>query len=342
MNKDKILGCLLGGAVGDAMGAATEVRTREQIKKLFGGYVREFFTPPDDTFAHGCKCGQITDDFSIAYMNCVEVVENHGEISEETAKKALLKWFEVPDFSRFSGPTTKAAVYNLLGKECPVGNAETFRPAVDNGKGTNGAAMKAAPIALFSNGNIDQAIEDTVTLCKVTHNNNIALSGACAVSAATAMALHDDVTLDEIIEAGIYGAAQGDRIGRVCGNTICGPSIEKRIKKAVELGILAENMEEALVTIEDYIGTGLMAAEAVPAIFGFIAASKGDLLEAIFAGVNAGDDTDTVATMIGGIMGAYKGYSAFPAEYMDMIRENNNIDIEGLADSIDKLLKGEA
>ena len=35
MNK-KILGCLLGAAVGDAMGAATETKSIRQIKKEFG------------------------------------------------------------------------------------------------------------------------------------------------------------------------------------------------------------------------------------------------------------------------------------------------------------------
>ncbi len=341
MNRDKILGCLLGGAVGDAMGAATEVRTTEQIRELFGGYVREFYTPPEDTFAHGCKRGQITDDFSIAYMNCLEIVANHGIIDENTAKQALLKWYEVPEFKRFAGPTTKAAVLALLGETPAEPGKETFIPAVDNGKGTNGAAMKAAPIALFSDGDVERAISDTVKLCAVTHNNNVALSGACAVAAATAQALHDDATLVEIIEAGVYGAAKGDQMGRDCGKTICGPSIAKRIKKAVELGLLAKDMDEAVTWIVNHIGSGLMAAEAVPAVFGLMAAAKGDLLESIYAGVNVGDDTDTVATMIGGIMGAWRGASAFPEEYLQIIKENNRIDIEGLADQMKELGKGD-
>ena len=49
---NKYLGCLLGAAIGDAMGAVTEMRTRKQIEEKFG-YVREFLTPPDDTFARG-------------------------------------------------------------------------------------------------------------------------------------------------------------------------------------------------------------------------------------------------------------------------------------------------
>ena len=43
---DKISGCILGAAVGDAMGAATETRTMEMIRRDFGGWVRTILTPP--------------------------------------------------------------------------------------------------------------------------------------------------------------------------------------------------------------------------------------------------------------------------------------------------------
>ena len=38
--EEKILGCLVGAAAGDALGAATEMRTRRQIEEKFGGRVR--------------------------------------------------------------------------------------------------------------------------------------------------------------------------------------------------------------------------------------------------------------------------------------------------------------
>ncbi|WP_411561589.1 ADP-ribosylglycohydrolase family protein, partial [Salmonella enterica] len=39
VDRNKILGCLVGAAAADAMGAATEVRTQQQIKDYFGGWV---------------------------------------------------------------------------------------------------------------------------------------------------------------------------------------------------------------------------------------------------------------------------------------------------------------
>ncbi len=42
VDQNKILGCTVGAAAADAMGAATEVRTQQQIKDYFGGWVTTF------------------------------------------------------------------------------------------------------------------------------------------------------------------------------------------------------------------------------------------------------------------------------------------------------------
>ena len=48
--QDKILGSLLGAAIADAMGAATECRSTDQIIAYFGDYVTEFKDPPPRYF----------------------------------------------------------------------------------------------------------------------------------------------------------------------------------------------------------------------------------------------------------------------------------------------------
>ena len=66
--------------------------------------------------------------------------------------------------------------------------------------------MKISPVALFAAGDVDKAVRDAVIMCRWTHNNNIALSGATAVAAATAEAMKREATLQSVIDAGIYGA----------------------------------------------------------------------------------------------------------------------------------------
>ena len=58
---DKIYGSLLAAALGDAMGAATETRSIEQIKEKFGGLVTEILPIPEDVFARGMPLGSVTD-----------------------------------------------------------------------------------------------------------------------------------------------------------------------------------------------------------------------------------------------------------------------------------------
>jgi ADP-ribosylglycohydrolase len=331
--QDKVLGCLTGAAAGDAMGAATETRTRRQIEEKFGGYVRDFLPPPEDTFARGNEPGQVTDDFSLAYITCGVIIAHKGLVTRETAVEGVLSWASNDKyFSRFAGPTTRAAVVSLKGENPSVPSG--FVPVNDNAKATNGAAMKIAPIAMFSNGDVDKAIWDAVTIGAVTHDNNIALSAAAAVAAAAACALHDDAGLSDVLRAGLYGAREGDRIGRERYSILAGPSVEKRMEFALELALVSSSLIEALDKITDFIGSGLMAAEAVPAVFGILAASKGNTAEGIYAGVNIGSDTDTVATMVGGILGALNGLRGMPESWLPLLEKINGFDISGMAKEI--------
>lgn len=81
-----------------------------------------------------------------------------------------------------------------------------------------------------------------------------------------------------------------------------------------------------------------MHNEAVPAAFGLLIAAKGDPVEAILAAVNMGDDTDTVATIVGSIAGAYAGIDALPAHYLTTIDRVNKFDLEGTAKALDALI----
>ena len=77
----------------------------------------------------------------------------------------------------------------------------------------------------------------------------------------------------------------------------------------------------------------------MPAAFGYIAATAGDVMQTIHMAVNAGDDTDTVACMAGYIVGALCGVESIPARYLQMIEKMNDFELQKLALGIDALLK---
>ena len=341
---DRILGAFLGSAVGDAMGAPTETRPTYLIKEDIGdgGYVFDFKTPLDDTLAAGMKKGMVTDDFSLSYVTAKHIIEK-GEVSREACVDALAEWVrDYKDYyEKHSGPTTRGAVARVLGEEKKLflgqlfsvdGDDSTMFTVCNNGEATNGAAMKAWVAGLFSRGNIDIAIDNAIVIGRVTHENAVALAGAGAVGAAVAAAV-GGADLAGIVDAGIYGAHEGlSRSWDMLAQKSAGASVEERIRLAVAAGIKYSNDFDACIAeMADVIGTGMLANETVPAAFGFAVAAKGDPMKAIHMAVNAGNDTDTVATIAGAICGAFKGAGSFPKEYLPFISEVNGMDIEGIA-----------
>ena len=329
---ERILGGLVLAAAGDAIGAATETRSTALIEERFGGPVRDFIDAPEDTFARGAKAGTVTDDFSLAWCTAMAIAERGGVIDEACAKDALVRWHGLGDyFERYAGPTTRAAVMAMLGTptEAPL----SFL-ACDNSKASNGGAMKIEAVGYVNPGDWDRAVEDAITICLPTHPYDIALSGACAVAAACAEAVREGADLFSIVKAGAYGAQKGYEKGGRVGARLAGPSVERRIWIAAELGMRAPDIETAMRDISDIIGTGLAAAEAVPAAFGLLVAGRGDPVEATLAGVNIGSDTDTVATIVGSIAGAHSGIGALPGHYLEVIDRVNGYDLRGLADRL--------
>ena len=336
---DKIIGCFLGAAVGDAMGAATETRTIEMIQRDFGGYVKTIITPPKDCFIKGRPAGTVTDDFSLAYATAQTLLNakrqaaalspGHNFVTQEVANQCLIAWSENEAYFSLAGPTTRAAVLKLKG----IGNpsAEESWLACDNHKATNGAAMKIFPIGLIHPKDKDAAIDDAITLCLPTHTSDAALSGSCAIACAVSEAMTGQSTMDTVIEAGLYGAHWGYKKGQTLGMPCACPSVEKRIRLAVDIGKNCGSWERALRELSDIIGTGISIAESVPCVFGILSAARSDPMSAIIAAVNIGNDTDTIATMAGAITGALYGVSNIPMEYMDLINRVNHYDIIRLA-----------
>lgn len=94
-----------------------------------------------------------------------------------------------------------------------------------------------------------------------------------------------------------------------------------------------------MIEISDRIGMGLHVSEAIPSAFGLFAANNGGALSSIVGAVNAGYDTDTVATMAGALAGALNGSDAYPDHFLPTLEEANHLEIEKLARDLTELAK---
>ena len=126
---------------------------RDRIKETFGGRVTEILTPPMDCYAAGSKAGEVTDDFSMAYMTLKAIINHGGEINQNVVEEALLDWSSYPQYAKCAGPTTRVTIARLKGEETPVSKYDT-NPCI-NSKASNGAGMKMGPIGLLTPGDLD-------------------------------------------------------------------------------------------------------------------------------------------------------------------------------------------
>lgn len=291
---DKIYGSVACAALGDAMGALSEAKAAETIKELFGGYVDDLKGGVADAF----EAGSITGCFNRAYETALEVLQNKGALEEHTVSV-------LPDLA------------------APLQNEPT-----------NGAALDVLTLGLFAHENVDEAIDMAIDVCMTNHPNNVSLSGAAAVTAAVYAAMRPEAAIDDVISAGIYGAARGDKIARQKTVSIPSASIEKRIKLAVSIGMKSVGWEETMLELRDVIGTSPFATESIPIVFGIIAANKGDAMEAIKMAVNIGGSTSAAAAMTGAIMGALHGIKSVPGSFIRTINRVNGINLERLAKKI--------
>lgn len=329
---DKILGSFIGAAAGDALGAITETYSIDKINEVYGGPIREFRKPPMDNNAQTNECGQVTDDFSIAYYFLKEIAKE-GRITKKIVEDALIEWYQPGVYyNKFAGPTTRASIETLMG------NPPKLMPGtvvLHTNRATNGASMKVFPCGVIHPGDPDGAIDDAVISCMPTHDNDIAISGAAAVAAAVSVAMTENATLRDIIQAGLYGAEEGEKRGAKASRCIAGANVLRRMNLAIELVMRARTKEQGLRDLSEVVGSGLQISEAVPTAFGVLLLYGGDPMESLFGGVNVGNDTDSIATVVGAITGAWYGWKVYPEHYLPLLDKANQFDLAQLAHDVE-------
>ncbi|TVQ25987.1 MAG: hypothetical protein EA383_06760 [Spirochaetaceae bacterium] len=87
---DKVYGCLIAGAIGDAMGAPVEMYNYEEIRDRFGRVTEllpnsRWNTGPDYGVAgtEPAPPGRITDDCTYRHYICKAIIERNGRITPE-------------------------------------------------------------------------------------------------------------------------------------------------------------------------------------------------------------------------------------------------------------------
>lgn len=156
---DGIRGCILGGAVGDAVGLPYEGRD----------------SPIEPVELKGRK---ISDDTQLTLATCEAIIENEGIVDPSVIASRFVSWHETQRISGIGASTYKALSELVAGGHWAlVGRKGEYAAG-------NGAAMRIAPLAFCLNPQNNDARQVIRDVSRITHHNEEAYIGALAVAMA--------------------------------------------------------------------------------------------------------------------------------------------------------------
>lgn len=322
--KDNILGTLYGMAVGDALGMPSELWSRRKVKAYFG-VITDFLDGPDENeVARHFKKGQFTDDTSQALVILDALVENDFTPDTRIIARRLIDWADQHDafHNEVLGPSSKASLEAIKeGKD-----AQLYTRKAE----TNGAAMRIAPVGcLFSRKQKEALVQYVYEVSRVTHETDVAISGAAMIAAAVTAALEDcdwDTIMQDALD--VFDIAAG------YGAETYSASLSARLKLALDLARQYRDDAEAFSqAIYDVIGCGVLTSESVPAALAMAYYAREPHRCGLMC-ANLGGDTDTIGAMATAICGAKAGIRGIDSEWIDVIDQCNDINFFAYADVI--------
>ena len=323
---DRLLGCLLGGALGDAFGYAVEFDSLDAIRRRFGPEgIRE-------PVFHAGRLA-VSDDTQMTLFTLeglLRAVGPDGAWSEDGAvaevRRAYLDWLDTQSGGAPSGGLAGALAARpaLRHRRAPGntclsalragGDGEPWRPI--NGSKGCGAAMRSAPLAFLPGLRVGAAaFRLGARTGALTHGHPDGWGPAGLVAAAVRRLLGGEGMRDAL--AGAIGDLE-----RSAGAWDCvAPPATAPYRLALEF---AERMPDRPCEAVARLGLGWTGEEAV-AIAAYAALTGGGSFEEVAArAANHDGDSDSTAAIAGQLWGAAHGAATLPhawARRLDVLDE---------------------
>jgi ADP-ribosylglycohydrolase len=320
---DRALGALTGLALGDALGMPTQSMSPTEIAEDYGTIDGFRDAGPRQRIAAGMVAGSITDDTEQAVMLAELLIDGGGTVDARLFAERLLDWergMRAKGSLDLLGPSTKAAVERLL-QGASLDESGRFGA-------TNGAAMRITPVGIaVAAADLDRFVDAVVDASAVTHNTSLGIASAAAVGAAVSAGI-SGADAPTAIQHAIAAA----RVGETRGHWVAGGSIADRTEVAIDLlraGAPADRMQ----LLRTVIGTSVASQESVVAALALVAVADEDATawSTLCLAAGLGGDTDTIAAMAGGILGAVHGMCAWPSAEVAVLSTVNDLHLDHLA-----------
>jgi ADP-ribosylglycohydrolase len=304
--KDYFLGCLLGCAVGDALGAPFEGLWSHSIpddETLLSGFAEFEGYPP----------GQYTDDTQLSIATVKAILKAGDVIPAEIARFISRLWKTASVVGPGGACTRAAHRYLKTGDWTCCGAPE--------GQAGNGTAMRTAVLGLFfvnAPGRLPPVVAD---VCRITHHDPPSVAGGVAVAKAAQLLVADIILSPSAFCEEIASAVETFE-----------PAFAGMVRELPRR--LQENPELAVRMIAR---SGLPKPEfAEPIITPFVIptvlAALWCLLrypdswqKGVASAIRLGGDVDTLGAIVGALLGAKLGRKSIPQNLAETVLDRDTL-----------------
>lgn len=294
--ESRLIGVVLGAAIGDAMGHPTEFMAMDAIRSTFGpngvtGF--ELWWTRD-----GVRFAPYTDDTQMAEAVMLGLLDGRQrDLDLDATMRGIadrfIEWSKNPQGGHRAPGNACLSGCRALDRGAP------WAEAGGETAGGCGSVMRAYPFGMFFVDDLEAAERWAVAHSKLTHRDPIALAAAGAMAVGVAHALNGtgvEDTLEAMVAvAGRYSAPTADMMTRAIEEASSGVGPD--------------------VTLDR--NRGWAAHEAIAAAVYVFARHPDDPRAAILRGANTPGDSDSIATLAGALTGARCGHDSLPEAWRD-------------------------
>jgi len=277
--------------LGDAFGAGFEGMSPDRATFHLGNLSKKFSR-------------NYTDDTDMTLALAESVVQTGGVDPEDIAKQFILHC----DLTRgYAIGTIKAVLALRAGlKWHQVG-----RMVFENGSFGNGAAMRVSPVGLFYHPDLDKIQEEAIKQANITHLHPLGQWGAVMQACCVGLAVTQNPK----------GPFKKEQMVTNLREVLWRGQIEymKALNKIEEL--VAQKRKLQARQVVQVFGNGVEALFSVPSACYIAITYSPDFCDAVQAAISLGGDTDTIAGMVGAIVGAHVGEKGLPADWTEQLED---------------------
>ncbi|MBQ6221122.1 MAG: ADP-ribosylglycohydrolase family protein [Solobacterium sp.] len=320
--KDKIRGCLFGGAAGDALGYPVEFMDESAIRNTYGkDGIRSFVL----TRAHADEPGTalFSDDTQMTLFTAWGLFHcPEGEYPRYSVAKAYQDWLDTQEYTynlwrkeKKTGFTELAEIPELYARRAPGNTCMSalaqrrnqtekvksyIRSAINHSKGCGGI-MRISPLALYyPDMDLTELDKEGAELSAITHSHSLGYMPSSVLIHILHRIVYPDreMTLKEIVlEA-----------RDILPELFPGDRHLDELKNILDLSLeLSENNKPDQENIH-LLGEGWVAEETLGIALYCALRYSGDFSAGIIAAVNHRGDSDSTGAVTGNILGAWLGY----------------------------------